>query len=135
MWLDNLKELKQRSGLSSKQIAEKAGLSERTVSRVFSGDAPTLYVDTLSRIGAALGVDLIDILGDTKAVVGTQNLADLSEKVDSTTAELELLRAENKVMADKIAALTAENDLLRLKLEHKDELLALHNYYIKRGGN
>ena len=33
----------------------------------------------------------------------------------------------------KVATLTAEIDLLRLKLEHKGELLALHNYYIKRG--
>lgn len=34
---------------------------------------------------------------------------------------------------DKVATLTAEIDLLRLKLEHKEELLALHNYYNKRG--
>ena len=34
-------------------------------------------------------------------------------------------------MKDKVVALTAENDVLRLKLEHKEEIIALHNYYIK----
>ena len=36
MWLDNIKELKKKTGLSAKQIAEKTNLPERTVARVFS---------------------------------------------------------------------------------------------------
>lgn len=133
MWLENLKELKRKTGMSNKQIAEKTGLSERTVARVFSGDRDSHYADTLGRIANAFGVSLEYILEDTKAVVGTQNVAELTETVDAATAELDLLRAEIAVLTDKVAALTAENDLLRLKLEHKEELLALHNYYITRG--
>lgn len=132
MWLENLKELKKTKGLSSKQIAEKTNIPEKTVSRIFSGDTPNPYVDTLHRIVTALGGSLDDILADTKVVVGDTKLADLNETVDVVTAELDLVTAENAVLKDKVAALSAELDLLRLKLEHKDEIIALHNYYNKR---
>ena len=54
MWLENLKEIKKEKHLSAKQIAQKANMSERTVTRIFSGDTAELYVDTLQRIAAAL---------------------------------------------------------------------------------
>lgn len=47
MWLDNLKELKKRTGMSTKQIADKTNLPERTVTRIFGGDTDNPYVDTL----------------------------------------------------------------------------------------
>lgn len=129
MWLDNLKEFKKKKGLSSKQIAERSNLPERTVVRIFSGDTPNPYVDTLHRIAVVLDTSLDELFGDTKAVVGTQNLATLQLEVDKLTAELDMLRVESSVKDTKLGALQAENDILRMKLEHKDELLALHNYY------
>lgn len=130
MWLDNLKELKKEKQLSAKQIAEKANMSERTVTRIFSGDTDAPYVDTLQRIAAALDASLDDILGDSKAVVGTKNLATLQEEVDRLTADNEILDAENAVLKDRINILITENDMLRLKLEHKEEIIALHNHYV-----
>lgn len=129
MWLDNIKELKKAKGMSVKQIAEKTNLPERTVNRIFSGDTDNPYVDTLHRIVTVLGGSLDDILADTKMVVGDQNLVTLQENVDVVTAERDLIIAENAMLKDKVSALTSENELLKLKLLHKDELLALHNYY------
>lgn len=129
MWLDNLKEFKKKKGLSSKQIAERSNLPERTVVRIFSGDTPNPYVDTLHRIAVVLDTSLDELFGDTKAVVGTQNLATLQEETNRLSAELDILRAESSVKDAKLVTLQAENDILRMKLEHKDELLALHNYY------
>lgn len=134
MWLDTLKELKKAKGLSSKQIAEMTNLPERTVSRVFSGDTPNPYADTLYRIVSVLGGSLDDILADSKAVVGSKTLATVQNELDQATAELMLIKAENTVLNDKAKALETENELLKLKLAHKEELLALHNYYIKREG-
>lgn len=134
MWLDTLKELKKAKGLSSKQIAEMTNLPERTVSRVFSGDTPNPYADTLYRIVSVLGGSLDDILADSKAVVGSKTLATVQSELDQATAELMLVKAENTVLNDKAKALETENELLKLKLAHKEELLALHNYYIKREG-
>lgn len=131
MWLDNLKELKKGKGMSAKQIAEKTNLPERTVSRIFSGDTPNPYVDTLYRIVAVLDGSLDDVLADSKTVVGNKNLAALQEDVDRLTAENGMLSAENAMLKDKVGVLTAENDLLNMKLKHKDEIISLHNYYNK----
>lgn len=131
MWLDNLKELKKKTGMSAKQIADMTKLPERTVNRIFSGDTDNPYVDTIHRIVTALGGSLDDIFADTKVVVGDQTLVTLQENVDVATAERDLIAAENAIMKDKIATLTAENELLKMQLKHKEELIALHNYYIK----
>lgn len=139
MWLDNLKELKKATGMSAAQIAKEANLPERTVSRIFSGDTDNPYADTLHRIVVILGGSLDSVLADSKAVVGTANLATLQAEADrlnaeaeKLNAELSLLQAENAVLKDKVVALTAESDLLRMKLAHKDEIIAIHNYYISR---
>lgn len=131
MWLDNLKELKKSKGMSSRQIAELTRLPERTIIRVFSGDTDNPYVDTLHRIVTVLGGSLDDILADTKVVLGDKNLATLQENVNVVTAERDLLKAENTILKDKVTALTSENELLKLQLAHKDEIIALHNYYNK----
>lgn len=142
MWLENLKELKKSKGMSSKQIAEVANLPERTVNRIFSGDTDNPYVDTLFRIVAVLGGSLDDILADSKTVVGSKNLATLQEEinslateVDSLKTEVAILNTENTVLKDKNSNLSAENDLLRLKLEHKEEIISIHNYYNKLKSN
>jgi transcriptional regulator with XRE-family HTH domain len=131
MWLDNLKELKKRAGMSAKQIAERTRLPERTVSRIFSGDTDNPYVDTLHRIVTILGGSLDDILADTKAVVATESLVEVQESANVIEAQRDLIAVENDMLKDKVAALTAENELLRLKLEHKEEIIAIHNYYNK----
>ena len=131
MWLDNLKELKKTKGMSVKQIAEKTNLPERTVTRIFSGDTDNPYVDTLHRIVTVLGGSLDDILADTKMVVGEHNLAMLQENVDVVTAERDLIIAENAILKGKVDTLTAENEMLKMEIKHKDEIIAIHNYYNK----
>jgi transcriptional regulator with XRE-family HTH domain len=131
MWLDKLKELKTAKGMTAKQIADKTKLPERTVVRLFSGDTDNPYVDTLHRIVTALGGSLDDILADTKVVVATETLAEVKETADVIGAERDLVAAENAILKDKVAALTAEVDLLKMQLAHKDELLALHTFYSK----
>ena len=137
MWLDNLKELKKEKGVTNKWIAEETNLPERTVTRIFAGDTDNPYVDTLHRIVSVLDGSLDSILADTKVVVGGADLITLQREKDALTAEVErltaelaLVTAENAVRKDKVTTLTAENDILRLKLEHKEEIIALHNYYI-----
>lgn len=149
MWLDNLKELRKSTGMSFKQIAEKTNLPERTVARIFSGDTDNPYVDTLHRIVSVLGGSLDCILADSKAVVGNANLSTLQEDIDRLNNEIErlsgevnrlegettLLSAENSILKDKVNTLSAENELLRIKLEHKEEIISLHNYYNKLKSN
>lgn len=134
MWLDNLKELKKKSGKTSKQIADETKIPESTVKRIFSGDTDDPYVSTIHRIVICLGGSLDHVLADTNAVLATESLAEAKETAGVAEAERDLIAAENKILKDKVAALTAEVDLLNLKLSHKEELLALHNYYNKLKG-
>lgn len=114
MWLDNLKSLKKEKGMSTKQIAEATNMPEKTVSRILSGETDNPYVDTLHRIVTALGSSLDDIFADTKVVVARQTLV-----------------IENTELKEAVAMLTRENEMLKIELRHKDELLALHNFYNK----
>lgn len=135
MWLENLKELKKKTGMSSKQIAEKTRLPERTVSRIFSGETDHPYADTLDLIVKALGYDLGDIFADTGVVVATESLLEVKDIVDVAEAEKEAVRIENEMLKAKNAALTTEIELLKKELLHKEELLALHNFYNKLKSN
>ena len=141
MWLDNLKELKKKTGMTTKQIAEKTTLPERTVSRILSGETDHPYVDTLDLIVKALGYTLNDIFADTKVIVATDELVEIKENVDVVEAQRDLTLVENDMLKTKVAALTTELELLKKELAHKDEIIALHNYYkthieqiIKKGG-
>jgi predicted transcriptional regulator len=136
MWLDNLKELKRVTGMSPKQIADKTNLPERTVIRIFSGDTDNLYVDTLHRIVTVLGGSLDDILADTKVVVATESLVEVKETLEEVKgtanvmeAERDLIKIENERLKIENANMATELQLLKKELQHKEELLALHNYY------
>jgi transcriptional regulator with XRE-family HTH domain len=129
MWLENLKELKKRTGMSVKQIADKTNLPERTVNRIFSGETDHPYADTLDIIVKALGSDLGDIFADTKVIVATDELVDIQQSVEVVEAQRDLTIVRNDMLEAKVTALTTEIELLKKELAHKDELLALHNYY------
>ena len=121
MWLDKLKKLKENSRMSSKQLADATGIPESTIKRIFAGDTDNPYVDTLLRIVTVLGGSLDDLFAESKIRVSNTDLIALQEEYDK-------LKAEN-------ASLKCENDRLRLILEHKEEIIALHNYYNKLKSN
>jgi transcriptional regulator with XRE-family HTH domain len=135
MWLDNLKELKKAKGLTTKQIADATKIPESTIKRIFAGDTDNPYVDTVRRIAIALDSSLDEIFAETKVVVATETLAEVKENAEAVEAKKEVIEIKNDMLEAKIAALTMEIELLKKELQHKDELLALHNYYNKLKSN
>ena len=131
MWLENLKELKKKAGMTSKQIAERTRLPERTVNRIFAGESDHPYADTLDLIVKALGYDLGDIFADTGVIVATTELVEIKETVDVVEAEKDLALAELEMLRAKATAQEMEIQLLKKELQHKDELLAVYNYFTK----
>ena len=131
MWLDNLKELKKRTGMSTKQISEKAHLPEKTVSRILSGDTDHPRIDTLVLVVEAMGGHISEIFADTNVVVATESLVEIKETAKVVEAESNVVAAKNDMLEAKVTALTMENELLKKELQHKEELLALHNFYTK----
>ena len=132
MWLENLKELKKRSGMSAQQIADAAKLPERTVSRILSGDTPDPRMDTIRRMVAVLDGSLDEVFADTDTVVGSKTLRATQKELAEATESLSMARAEIAMLKDKVTGLEAENDRLRLTVAHKEEIISIHNYYLGR---
>lgn len=131
MWLENLKELKKAKGMTSKQIADATKIPESTIKRIFAGDTDDPYVSTIHRIVTVLGGSLDHILADTNAVLATESFAEVKETAVVAEAERDLILTELEILRAKTTAQEAEIMLLKEKLHHKDELLAVYNYFTK----
>lgn len=138
MWISNLKELKTKSGMTAKQIADKTNLPERTIKRILNGETDHPRIDTLYLIVTAMDATLNDIFADTNVIVATETLAEVKEEAiqvevekEIALAEKDLAVAENEMLKAKVLVLTQEIELLKKDLQHKDELLALVNYFTK----
>lgn len=141
-WLVNLIDLKNRTDVSLRQLAEKEGLSEKSVSNVFFGKAKNPGVDLVRRIIHGLGGSWTEIFGESGAVIAGQDTVTLQAEVDRLTEEngllassLNIANLDISVLKEKVAALEAENKLLCLKLEYEEKLNAVHNFYNKLNPN
>ena len=135
MWLDNLKELKKDKGVTTKHLSDITKIPESTLKHIFAGDTDDPYVSTIHRIVVALGGSLDNILADTNAILAPQRIVEIKETAGVVEAERDLILAENAILKDKVATLTAELDMVKMQLRHKEELLAVHNYYNKIKSN
>jgi transcriptional regulator with XRE-family HTH domain len=128
-WLIKLDEARIKANMSTKQIAEAIGESERMVYRIFSGEAKNPSVNVVRKICRAVGASVNEIFEESGAVIASEEIVSLQGKVDTMSAENDLLRANLSALEARANSLSAENDVLRLEIKHKDEIIALHNYY------
>lgn len=142
LWRIHLKELRSKTGMSNKQIAEQVDASEKTICRIFSGEAKNPGVDLVRRIIKVLGGDANEIFAESGAVIGGKDLATLqaevvrlTEEVERLTQTLNIANLDLAVQRDKVFALENENKLLLLKIEYEEKLIAVHNFYNKLNSN
>ena len=109
MWKDKILEAKAAKGISTKVIAEKTKLSEKTVARILKGETLFPSVDTVLDIGAAVGLSERELFSETNLVVANDDLVRLQTEIAS--------------LMDKCVRLEDENDRLRTSLSHKEEIL------------
>lgn len=134
MWLDKLNEMKKKTGTKTKTLAEVLHRSERTVSRMLSGEA-AIDMNELQTMVSIMGGSLDDIFDGSDMRLPRPEVETLKKQIESLTEEIGILKAEISMLRDKNTTLDTENDKLRLSLAHKEELLALHSYYmgLKKG--
>ena len=123
MWRDRILEAKKERGVRTKDMAEFALMTEKSVARILSGDTQNPYVDNVIILGAAVGLTPSEIFSETGVVVGGQDLATMQAEVDRLTAELQAVTSEAAALRSEVSALSTEKDLLRMRLEHKEELV------------
>ena len=133
MWLERIKEAKEAQGISLKDMADRMRLPKETITRILSGKTKNPYITTVLEMGEAVGLSPWELFSETGLVLGSANLKALQEELEDTKAQLELVRIACDVKETENAALIAEINLLKKELQHKEELLAVHNYYIRHG--
>jgi transcriptional regulator with XRE-family HTH domain len=84
-FLERLRLLKDKSGMTTKQIAEKCDIPESTITRIFSGKTPNPTIITVMALTKAMGGTAADIFDDNAQVntvpaVPTKVLTEMEEK-------------------------------------------------------
>lgn len=130
MLLNNLQKLKEVSKMTYEQIAKRSDTPLSTVKNIFTGKSEPL-ASTLYRIVKALDGSLDDVLADTNIVLSPKTLIDVQENAELIEAQRDLVLAELDMLRAKTAAQETEILLLKEKLQHKEELLAVYNYFTK----
>ena len=91
-FLERLRMLKDKSGMTTKQIADKCDIPESTITRIFSGKTPNPTIITVMAMTKAMGGTAADIFDDnalvnTNPTVPQVVLTDM-EKKNSEVIEL-----------------------------------------------
>lgn len=134
-WLINLIELKNKTDITVKQIAEMENVAEKSVSNVFLGKSKSPSVNLIRRIIHALGGTWREIFGESDAVIGGQDLVALQSQVDSLTEENDKLKAEKDALANENLLLKEKVESLRYKIDDlKDDIISLLKHSNKAQG-
>ena len=117
-WLIALNDLREKTGMTYKEIADILKVSEKSVSRLFTGEAKKPDFFFVSQVIHCMGGSASEVLGEAGAVVMTRDALVSQEQYDELKLSYERVLEENEALKTKNAALT-------------DELLNVVNYFIK----
>ena len=126
-------EEKKRQGLSTKTMAERSRLHlpEETISRFLSGKTADPGLGTAIDIAGTVGLLPHEAFMDHEMAEEFRRYLELKAKFKEYEEEKDRMKAELVAVKDKLASLSAENDILRVKLDLKDEIIAIHKHYNK----
>lgn len=137
MWREKIINARKEKGITIKMMSTEVRLPEQTITRILSGKTGAPRIDTVLDLGAAVGLSPSELFAETTSVLGDKSLIMLQEELEHATAALTALQTEFATLSEETTdlklqnvSLGAENDLLRLKLEHKEEVCRLHERYI-----
>lgn len=125
MYRCKLEELRKEKGFSYKKWSEESGVSVDTITRIIHPERPdkdSPRINTLEDLCKPLGVELWEIfyLCDRSFITLQAEIAALKTERDDLLAENAVLKTKAETMRDKNEAL-------------KDQIIEVHNYYIKKG--
>ena len=123
MYRCKLEELRKEKGLSYKKWSEESGVSVDTITRIIHPENPDKdcpKVNTLEDLCEPLGVELWEIF-----YLGDRSFVSLQAEIATLKTERDDLVAENAVLKTRVETLREKNETL------KDQIIEVHNYYIK----
>lgn len=136
MWRDNFLRLFKESGLPTRELAEKSGVSENTIKRIVKYPDATIQLATLDRLAIGLGCNSDDFIKDTNVFIGSANLdtlqkrtEELQKQLEDTQKEKEILITDNTLLKTEVSTLSSRIEVLELKLTYTEKLLAVYEKY------
>lgn len=131
MLRDRVIEEKKKLGISAKTMSErsKLHLPEETISRFLTGKTVDPGLSTALDIADTVGLTPYEAFMDATLAAEFKVFLELKSKSEETEAERIRIVAENENLTTINASLTDKIAILEMKIEHKDEIIALHNYY------
>ncbi len=103
-FLERIRALKDKSGMTTKQIAEKCDVPESTVTRIFSGKTPNPTIITIMAMTKAMGGTAADIFDDnaqvnTAPAVPQVVLTDMERKnLEITELYKDIIKSKDKTI-------------------------------------
>jgi transcriptional regulator with XRE-family HTH domain len=131
MWRDNILRYMEQYGVSSKQLAERSGVSENTIKRIKKDPNATIQLATLDRIALGLGIKTEDITNDTNAIIGTVKLEVLQEELSKLKDDFNLLVKEKNLLESENKTLLGRLELAETKLLYTEKLLLVYEKFDK----
>lgn len=141
MWYKNFMEAFEEyksNGGNRHTLADGANLPYDTVKRIVSGKTENPTLDTLDRLATAMNKTLGDIVAGTRTVVGDKTMVELRDEItalnlekETIIAERDMALAEAAILKEKSITQEKEIELLKIQILHKEELLSVHNAYLK----
>jgi transcriptional regulator with XRE-family HTH domain len=124
MYRCKLEELRKEKGFSYKKWSEESGVSVDTITRIIHPENPdkdSPRINTLEDLCRPLGVELWEIF-----YIGDRSFVTLQAEIATLKIAHDDLIAENAILKAKLEAQREKNETL------KDQIIEVHNYYIKR---
>ena len=137
MFRERILEEKKRLNLSAKTMSDtsRLHLPEETISRVLSGKTADPGVSTVLDLAESVGLKPHEAFMDATLASEFQAFLELKSRSEETEAERIRIIAENENLKATNAGLVDRIRVLEMELSHKEELLALHNFYNNRNSN
>ncbi|MBQ2377717.1 MAG: helix-turn-helix transcriptional regulator [Clostridia bacterium] len=131
MWREKIIEAKKAKGLTTKMMSERSPshMPEETITRILNGKTEFPRIDSVLDLCEQVGLSPWELFEETTSRISDGSVIAMQEEVDMLKFERDALLRENGVLNDKV-------ETLRNKVEElKDEIIAVHNYYIKQKSN
>ena len=133
MFRERILEEKKRLNLSVKTMSDtsRLHLPEETISRVLSGKTADPGISTVLDLAETVGLKPYEAFMDATLATEFKAFLELKSRSEETEAERIRIIADNETLKATNAGLVDKIRVLEMKLEHKEEIIALHNYYNK----
>lgn len=137
MFRERILEEKKRLNISARTMSDtsRLRLPEETVSRVLSGKTADPGISTVLDIAETVGLKPYEAFMDSTLATEFKAFLELKSRSEETEAERIRIIAENENLKVTNAGLVDRIRVLEMQLSHKEEIIAIHNYYNKLKSN